>query len=85
MAKVIGLRAPVLKLVAPRPDADTVEVLRSMLAEAMSGKIVGIAYVALERGGEWTADATGDAMSRPVFSLGALDVLCNLLRERIKS
>lgn len=71
----------VMRLVQRRASRETIEVLTALLAEARAGEIVGLAYVALQTEGKYTADVTGTAKSAKVLALGALLHLQHQLLE----
>jgi hypothetical protein len=70
-----------LQLVAPPVDEDTVMVLSNLLLEALSGRLTGVAYVALYRRNEYSGDVAGLIRSNPLLALG----VCRALEDVIAS
>lgn len=67
-----------LELVKVKPitvSAETVSELETLLAEARSGKLTGLAYVAMHRGSDFSVNARGRARLIPTHTLGALESL----------
>lgn len=60
---------------------DTITALRDLLAEAESGRLIGIAYAAMYRGRSVRVDAAGEAYRSPIFSLGMIAMLWDHLRR----
>lgn len=60
----------------------TVEKLTDLLDQARRGDIVGIAYVALGRGTDYTGDVVGRARSHPIFMLGTARALDHLVASK---
>lgn len=70
---------PPLRLVEPPIDGPTVARLSELLEQAKRGEVVGIAYVTLGRGTEYSGDVVGRAANHPVFMLGAARALDHLV------
>jgi hypothetical protein len=70
---VVLLRPPVSK--------ETVQALEELLEQARTGHIRGLAYVAFEPRGEYTADVTGLAADNLTLTRGALLMLGNKLAD----
>lgn len=66
---------PPFRLVPDQISPDTVEALRELLAHAESGRIIGMAFVAMYRGRRFIANASGEARRSPVFTRGMVAVL----------
>jgi hypothetical protein len=64
-----------LALVTPLADQDTVDALADLLDKAKRGEVVGVAYVALYRGCEFSADITGSVRQNPLLSRGIASTL----------
>ena len=64
-----------LKLVQPQEDRATVEELTKLLEKAKTGAIVGLAFVAMHQGGEYSGDVIGRAKAFPVYTLGLIRAL----------
>ena len=65
----------VIHLAQTRPSKETIEVLTALLSEARAGKIIGLAYVAVHKQAEFSADLTGTAKTSPLLTLGMLEIL----------
>lgn len=66
----------------PTPvSEETVRVLEELLEEARSGRVRGIAFVALEARGAYTAHATGLAALDPTRTRGTLFALAAKLEQ----
>jgi hypothetical protein len=59
----------------------TIGVLESLLEDAHSGNVVGIAFVALRKRRQFVMGATGEARRNPVFARGMLACLDDALGE----
>lgn len=57
------------------PNQETIETCRSLLREAEAGNVVGLAYMALHRGSDYSGHVVGRAKHTPVFALGLLRAL----------
>ena len=67
-----------LELVAIKPltvSDETITELETLLAEAKTGQLTGLAYVALHRGADFSYNARGRARRTPTHTLGALGKL----------
>src|SRR5690606_38614851 len=76
-------KAPVLRLVQPQPNAETVKRLRSLLAAAVKGEIIGLAYVAMYSQREYLADFCGETRRSPTLTRGMLRALDDDLRRLV--
>jgi hypothetical protein len=65
----------VLTLIPNTISLETVQILTRLLHEAQTGELVGFAYVAIHRGYEFEADATGSARQMPEMTVGMLKAL----------
>lgn len=68
------------KLPAP-VSHETVRALEKLLADARSGNILGVAYVALGPRGAYVADAVGLAYADPIRTRGTLFALAAKLED----
>lgn len=64
-----------LRIVEPVVDADTVRSLQKLLEAALRGRIVGLAYVALHCGPDYSADVVGEAKAHPLLTRGIVGAL----------
>lgn len=71
----------VVKLVPSPVSQDTVDELFALLQEARAGKIIGLTYVALHPGKEFTADVVGQSRKVPLFTLGTVQRLNQYLLD----
>jgi hypothetical protein len=56
-------------------DDDTVQRLRSLLEQAEAGELVGLAWVAMYRGRDYTVNTCGAMHKNPTFCRGAIAAL----------
>ena len=63
---------------------DTVQCLRTLLARAEAGEVIGIAYAAMHRGRTYTVHACGEAHRNPTFTRGMVAALNDDLGVRIR-
>lgn len=63
------------RLVRNVADKDTVAALKQLLREAEAGRVVGLAYVALERRERFSADVVGRVRSYPILAFGITKIL----------
>lgn len=72
------------RLVEPSVDAETVATLTLLLQAAQEGRIVGLAYVALHNGPDYSGDVVGRARQHPIFTLGIARALEDLVAEHLR-
>lgn len=70
-----------LQLVSLAIDNDTVTALEHLLESAKAGKIIGLAYIALHNGPDYSGDVIGHAKSRPLFTMGVVRALEDLVAD----
>lgn len=68
-----------LILVRPDKDSETVETLTLLLKEARAGRVIGLAYVALHRHHEYSANLVGSALESPLLARG----ICRALEDAV--
>lgn len=68
-----------LHLVRRKEDMMTVTVLSRLLEDAIAGRVIGIAYVALHHRHEYSADIVGSALQSPLLSRG----ICRALEDAV--
>lgn len=61
---------------------DTVEALRTLLAAAERGDVLGMAFVVMHKRRSFTVETTGEANRNPIFALGTLTMLDEHLRRQ---
>lgn len=71
-----------LQIVKPVIDEPTVEALKKLLEEAQRGRIVGLAFIALHCGPDYTADIVGAALLHPLLTRGIAGALADAVAER---
>lgn len=59
-----------LSVVKVKPDTELIRVLTELLRAAEEGKLNGLAYTALFRGGGYDADVIGQARDHPIYLQG---------------
>lgn len=69
------------RLVTTAVSPDTILALEELLESAKSGKLLGIAFVAMYHSREYSADATGEAKRNPTFTRGMLRALDDRLGD----
>lgn len=79
----------IVRLVRPAVSEDTVTALDILRAEALAKAgivdetLIGLAYVAIYRGGKYVCDIAGDAKNRPAYTLGLVRLLDHKLAGMI--
>lgn len=73
-----------LHIVKPVIDEPTVEALKKLLEEAQLGRIVGLAYIALHCGPDYSADIVGAALLHPLLTRGIAGALADAVAGRKK-
>lgn len=76
--------APVLRIVQPPKDEEVIESLTYLFAEAVAGRITGIAYVATLPQKKYIIDTAGEANRNPLHALGAVHMLADELTRRLR-
>ena len=74
----------VIRLVRPVVSREAVEELEHLLREARSGRIIGIAYVAMHKTFDYTVDIAGETKRSPTLTRGMLLLLNDRLAEIIR-
>lgn len=54
---------------------ETVDVLRYLLKQAEAGQLVGLAFVAIQHGSDYSTGVIGRARETPTLTRGMIDVL----------
>lgn len=70
-----------LRAVANVVDKETVETCRQLLREAERGQVIGMAYVVMERGNQFSADVVGGVRLQPVLAYGVMGALETVIRR----
>lgn len=68
-----------VQLVQPVVDSETVGTLEKLLVDAKAGRVVGLAYVALHHGPDYSGDVVGRAKAHPLFTRGIAAALGDLV------
>src|SRR4051812_2018883 len=83
MAKALPNGTPAeartVRLVPDSISHDTVRELEMLLKAAKIGHVVGVAYVAMLKSRQFIADTTGVPRRNPVFALGMVRILDDVL------
>jgi hypothetical protein len=78
------LRLVPKKAVEQRPCENTIEALVYLLQEASAGRLKGLAYAGILADEQFIIETTGAAHVRPLFTLGAIDILAGDLRDKVR-
>lgn len=73
---------PLLSLVSSPPDAGLVELLEDTLAKAEKGEVLGMAYLIIQKGGNFLLGTKGENMNA-LLAAGAMEKLKLELLESI--
>jgi hypothetical protein len=76
---VVATKAPVLRLLPPAVDQETIKALSQLLVGAQDGEVVGIAFVAAVKGRVYVTDVTGSLYREPTLARGMLAALDDML------
>ncbi len=71
----MGAAPKILHLVDPQADPQVIATLRKLLAQAEAGQIVGLAYIAMMPGWQYSGDLVGLALQQPLVALGLASAL----------
>lgn len=74
------IRKP-FEVVVKHVSNDTADALASLHEQARSGKVIGIAFVAMYNGRFFVTGSTGECDRNPVWALGMVDILRARLRR----
>lgn len=70
------MAAKIVRLVPHERSNDTIRALEILLADAMDGKLIGLAYVAMYQAPqEYVLDVAGETKRSPIFTRGLLPEL----------
>jgi hypothetical protein len=95
MPKHRRVTAPVLKLVPKISEGHNclgdsrseacVRELRNLLNQAVSGELIGVAFVAMygDRQGGYIVDTVGEAYSCPTYARGCVQALDDILKDKV--
>lgn len=76
---------PILSIVQPTlKDEDVIDSLIWLLAEAVAGRITGLAYGALAPGKDFYFETAGEAHRDPLRTIGILQTLSQELTDRVR-
>jgi hypothetical protein len=78
-------RSAALTLVPNHVSSETVDSAKWLLCEAMAGRVIGLAFVALQPMDKYNAAVCGEAQMRPTFTRGMLAALDDHLGRLIAS
>jgi len=74
---------PPFRLVPNKISPDTVRALEELLADARSGRMIGIAYAAMYRSRHYIVNAAGEARRNPTFARGMVAALDDRLGDTV--
>lgn len=74
----------VLSLVRPTVSADTVKAAEYLLQEARAGRVIGLAWVALQPGYGYEVDWAGEVKRDPTFTRGTLKKLDDEVSAKLR-
>lgn len=77
----VGDFARVTPKISGAKDQETIDVLSSLLSEAVAGQLIGVAVVCRYRGTEYGTVTSGEAWRTPTFTRGALAFLDDRLAK----
>lgn len=77
------VKAP-YRLVPDTISTDTVECLEQLLDEARSGRVIGLAYVAMMKKREYIVNTAGEAHRNPTFARGMVLALDDQLSLKVR-
>lgn len=70
-------------LVPDEISHDTVEALQTLLEDAHSGEIIGMAFAVMYKGRDYIVNATGEAYRSPTFTRGMIQALDDRMKNRL--
>jgi hypothetical protein len=70
---------PPFHLVPDSLSHDTVEALKELLLHAKTGRLIGVAFVAMYKNREYIANTAGEASRNPTFTRGMVAALDDAL------
>jgi hypothetical protein len=71
-------------LVPDTVSHDTVECLKTLLAQAKRGELIGLAYAGMLKRKGYIVNTAGEAYDSPTFSRGMIAALDDQLSQRIR-
>jgi len=71
------------KLVRSQVSHDSVAVLKNLLEQAEQGELIGVAFAAMYKEGNYVVDLTGEAHRSPTFARGMVKALDDCLRHLV--
>lgn len=74
--------ATIFRLVQDHLSDDTIEALNSLQADAKNGNLIGLAFVAVYKGGDYIPDTAGWARENNSTAIGLARVLGAVLEAR---
>lgn len=77
-------RPPPFTLVPDAYSTETVECLRTLLADAEKGVLIGVAFAAMYKRRGYRVSACGEAHRSPTYTRGMIRALDDRLAERVR-
>ena len=74
-----------LAVLPQQPNLETVTALELLLDRARRGEIKGLALISLEAGNVYDLLLTGQARTRPTYTLGTITLLKQLITDRLNT
>jgi hypothetical protein len=71
------------KLVTQTISHDSIEALQTLLKQAETGNLIGVAFVAMYNQGGYLVDAAGEAYRSPTFTRGMVKALDDKMKTRV--
>lgn len=75
-------RRDIFRLVPDHLSDDTLQAVDALRQDAKSGKLVGLAFVGIYKGGEYVVDTAGEALRNTTATIGMTSMLADQLRQR---
>ena len=69
----------VVEITTAMVSPETVAALESLLSQARTGQVIGIAYIAMHKANDFSIDYAGAVRQHPVVSIGASTILTDEL------
>lgn len=76
---------PPFRLVPDKISTDTIEALQELLADAKSGKLIGIAFVGMYRSRQYIVNCAGETRRNPTITRGMLAALDDDLAKAVSA
>lgn len=64
-----------LAVIKPTADRDLLEAIKLLVADIEAGRVIGVAFVAISPGFDYSGDVVGAALQHPFMALGLAKAL----------